>query len=307
MRVYRSSIKFPRHAKKPVLALGNFDGVHLAHQKMFRLARASAKKLGGIAVAYTFDPHPVRVLSKDSAPPMLNTLPQKLELLQACGLDAAVIEPFDLNFAHSKAEAWLEKVLLKRLHPHGVVVGYDFTFGSHRSGTVETLEHFCKKHDIQCQVLEAQMCGETLISSTRIRNFLSRGDVARAAELLGRPYFIDGIVIRGAGRGASLGIPTANLRSANELIPISGVYATWAQVGKKRYKSVTNIGFNPTFGGETLSIETHLLHFKKEFYGKTIRLHFVKRIRDERSFPSVKQLLTQIHRDILTAEKIFLG
>lgn len=305
MRVYRSSLKFPRSAKHPVFALGNFDGVHLAHQKMFALTRSAAKRLGGISAAYTFDPHPVRVLSKDSAPPMLNTLEQKLELLEACGLNAVVIEPFDLSFAHSKAEAWLEHVLLKRLRPRSVVVGYDFTFGTHRSGTVETLEHFCKKHDIQCQVLEAQMCGETLISSTRIRNFLSRGDVDRAADLLGRPYFIDGIVIRGAGRGASLGIPTANLRPLNELIPLPGVYASWVEVGKKRYKSVTNIGFNPTFGGETLSIEAHLLHFKKEIYGKTLRLHFAQKIRGERSFPNVEQLVAQIRRDIQKAEKIF--
>ena len=304
MKVYRGSKSFPASAKRPIVALGNFDGVHLAHQKMFRLAVALAKKLKGIALAYTFDPHPVKVLSRASAPAMINTLPQKLELLKKTGLQAVVIEKFQVQFAHLSPEAWFHKVILKKLHAAGVVVGYDFTFGAHRSGTVETMEKLCTDAGLACEVLEAQLLGETLISSSRIRDFVGKGEVDTAAKLLGRPFFIDGKVIQGAGRGASLGIRTANLKTDNELTPMGGVYACQAELGKRRYPAVTNIGLNPTFGGRTLSIETHLLGFHRNIYGKDLRLHFIQRIRDERSFDAVEALVTQIHKDIDRAKKI---
>ncbi len=303
MKVYRGSKSFPASAKRPIVALGNFDGVHLAHQKMFRLTVARARKLKGTAVAYTFDPHPVKVLSRASAPAMINTLTQKLELLEKTGVDAAVVEKFEPRFAHLSAEDWFEKVLVKNLHAAGVVVGYDFTFGSHRSGTVETMEKLCAAAGLDCQVLEAQLLGETLISSSRIRAFVAKGEVEVAARLLGRPFFLDGTVIQGAGRGASLGIRTANLKTDNELIPLGGVYACWAEIGKKRYPAVANVGLNPTFGGRTLSIEAHLLGFHRDIYGKRLRLHFLKRIRDERSFETVEALVAQIHRDIEAAKK----
>jgi riboflavin kinase/FMN adenylyltransferase len=186
-----------------------------------------------------------------------------------------------------------------------VVAGYDFTFGTHRSGTVETLEILCTKHGLSCHILEAQMLGETLISSSQIRAFVSHGDMERAKALLGRYFFVAGQVIRGAGRGASIGIPTANLKVENELIPMAGVYACWVEYGKNRYKAVTNIGMNPTFGGNTLSVETHLLRFKGEIYGKKLRLHFVKKIREERTFASSEELVKQIKKDIDTAKRIF--
>lgn len=280
------------------MALGNFDGVHLAHQKMFQRTLQLARKVKGTAVAYTFDPHPVRILSQESAPPMLNTLPQRLELIKKTGMQAVIVEPFDLKFAHWTAEEWFKKILVENLHAFAVIAGYDFTFGTHRSGTVETLEKLAAQHGLNYRILEAQMRGETLISSTQIRQFLLRGDVERAADLLGRPYFIDGIVVRGAGRGAKLGFPTANLRLENELPPLSGIYAGWAEVGGRRFKAVTNIGTNPTFGGKSMSVETYLLRFKKDIYGKKLRFHFVKRIREERTFASVEALVKQIRDDI---------
>lgn len=304
MKVYRGSKSFPASAKRPVVALGNFDGVHLAHQKMFRLAVTLAKKLKGTALAYTFDPHPVKVLSRASAPAMINTLAQKLELLKKTGLQAVVIEKFQIQFAHLSPEAWFKKVILKKLHAAAVVVGYDFTFGAHRSGTVETMEKLCIDAGLACQVLEAQLLGETLISSSRIRDFVSKGEVDIAAKLLGRTFFIDGTVIQGAGRGASLGIRTANIKTENELIPMGGVYACQVELGKRRYPAVTNIGLNPTFGGRTLSIEAHLLGFHRNIYGKKLRLHFIQRIRDERSFDTVESLVSQIHKDIDRAKKI---
>jgi riboflavin kinase/FMN adenylyltransferase len=305
VKVYRSSSRFPASVKKPVVALGNFDGVHKAHRKMFQIAIREAARIKGRSVAYTFHPHPVKVLSQVSAPPMINTLEQRLELMAETGLDAAVVEPFDLKFAHLSAEEWFRKILVKRLHASGVVVGYDFTFGSRRSGTVEVLERFCAEAGIFCRVMEAQLEGEGLISSTQIRSFVAKGDVEHAAELLGRWFFVDGKVVRGAGRGAGLGFPTANLKSENELKPASGVYACFAEVGRKRYRAVANLGQNPTFGGSALSLEAHLLNFKGNLYGKKLRLHFVKRLREERSFGSAEELAQQIRSDIRQAEKAF--
>ncbi|HKX12364.1 MAG TPA: bifunctional riboflavin kinase/FAD synthetase [bacterium] len=304
MKVYRSSSKFPASAKNPVVALGNFDGVHQAHQKMFKIAIREARRIKGRAVAYTFDPHPVKVLSQVAALPMINTLKQKLELMAETGLDAAVVEPFELKFAHLGAEEWFQKIVVKRLHAAGVVVGYDFTFGSRRSGTVEVLERLCAEAGIFCRVMEAQLEGEALISSTQIRAFVAKGEVEYAARLLGRWFFVDGTVIRGAGRGASLGFPTANLKTENELKPAPGVYACFAQVGRKKYRAVANLGQNPTFGGSALSLEAHLLNYKGNLYGKKLRLHFVKRLREERSFASAEDLVRQIRADIRHSQEI---
>ena len=284
--------------------MGNFDGVHRAHEKMFQLAHREAKRLRGSAVAYTFDPHPVKVLSKSSAPAMINTLPQKLELLGEQKLKAVVVEPFDLKFAHMDAREWFEKIILHRLHAAGVVAGYDFTFGVKRSGTVETLHQLCEEYKIQCHVLKAQTAGETLISSTQIRNFISQGELTQAAELLGRPYFIDGSVVRGVGRGKQIGVPTANLQTENELLPARGVYACRAKVGLRKYGAVTNIGYNPTFGGSSLSVETHLFHLHRRLYGKKLRLYFLQKIREEKTFASAEELVGQIKKDIRSAELI---
>lgn len=305
MKVYRSSKSFPKSLKNPVVALGNFDGVHRAHQKMFHWTCQLAKRLKGTPVAYTFEPHPVKVLSQSSAPPMINTLDQKLELLRLQKLKAVVVETFDRHFARLEAKEWFEKILIDRLHAQGVVAGYDFTFGVKRSGTVETLHHLCNEYHIHCDILEAQTLGDTLISSTQIRHLIAHGEIQRAAELLGRDFFIDGTVIKGVGRGEQIGIPTANLKVENELLPARGVYACRARVGRRRYRAVTNIGYNPTFGGEALSVETHLIRFRRKLYGKKIRLFFVKKIREERVFSTAEELVTQIKEDIQTASKLF--
>jgi riboflavin kinase/FMN adenylyltransferase len=304
VKIFHSSKSFPKSVKNPIIALGNFDGVHLAHQKMFQMARQAARRLGGTAIAYTFDPHPVQVLAQSSAPPMINTLSQKLELIRKQKFKAVVVEPFDHKFAHLGSREWFEKIILDRLHAKGLVAGYDFTFGVKRSGTVETLHHLCQEYKIYCDILEAQTLGDTLISSTQIRHLISHGDMPGVAQLSGRPYFIDGTVIQGVGRGKQIGVPTANLKVENKLLPARGVYACRAKVGLRSYGAVTNIGYNPTFGGESLSVETHLLRFRKKLYGKKIRLFFIKKIREEKTFASVNELVGQIKKDIHIAELI---
>lgn len=304
MKVYRGSKSFPASIKNPAVALGNFDGVHRAHQAMFKVAKRLAKKNRGHSVVYTFEPHPVKVLSPASAPPMINTLEQKLELIEEQKIDVVVVEPFNLRFAHMGARAWFDRIILKNLHATAIVAGYDFTFGTHRSGTIEFLQNFCNAQQIQCEILEAQLQGEMLISSTQIRQFVTRGEMSQAERLLGRPFFLDGTVIQGMGRGATLGIRTANLKVENDLLPARGVYACWARSGKRKYRSVVNIGMNPTFGGQALSIEAHLLEFKKDIYGEKLRLYFKAKIRDERTFASPKELIDQIHRDVKAGKKI---
>ncbi|HCU26017.1 MAG TPA: bifunctional riboflavin kinase/FAD synthetase [Deltaproteobacteria bacterium] len=306
-KIYHSSKSLPASLEKPVFALGNFDGVHLAHQRMFQMAIAAARKIGGLAAAYTFEPHPVKVLSPASAPKMINTLTQRLELMKKSGLNAVVVEPFNRKFAQLGAEEWFRKIVLGRLRAAGLVVGYDFTFGSHRSGTTETLLQLCRDSGLNCRVLEATLLGETLISSSQIRSFVAQGEVKQAGQLLGRPFFIDGRVIQGVGRGAELGIRTANLQTENELIPLSGVYACRAEIAGRHYPAVTNIGMNPTFGGTTLSIEAHLLRFKRDIYDRNLRLHFIERIREERTFASAGDLVVQIHHDIRETERILFS
>lgn len=292
--------------KRPVIALGVFDGVHRGHQHIFRLVRERAQRIGGTPVAYTFDPHPVKILAPEFCPPMINTLPQKIELIRREGIREVIVEKFTRAFSRQTPEGFFEKTIVRRLGAAELFVGYNFTFGIHRSGTTEHLETLAEKAGIRVTVVDAFFWKETLISSTEIRQMLSRGNVAAAEGLLGRPYFIEGKVIHGRGIGGKeLGIHTANLRSENDLILPTGVYITYAEVAGKKFKSVTNIGPNPTFGAVPLSIETHLLAFRRTIFGKRIRLEFLRKIREEIAFASPRDLATQIQNDIRIAMKHF--
>lgn len=317
MKLYHASKQYPKDAPRPVVALGNFDGVHLAHQAMFALAGKLAASLKALRIAYTFNPHPVRVLSKAASPLMINTLKQKLALLKDQGLDGTVLEPFDKEFATWSAKLWFEKVLVKNLRAQGVVAGYDFTFGKGRQGTIGTLKKLCETHNIKLSVLPAKTLRGTLISSSQIRQFIATGKIKEASDLLGRPFFIEGKVAAGMGRGQTIGIPTANLKTDNEIVPPRGVYVCRAEItiGKniRRFGGVTNIGLNPTFNQEAnqtlkqaFNIETHLFNFKQNIYGKNLKLEFLKRLRDEKKFSSPTKLVAQIQRDIQKA-KSFLG
>ncbi len=304
LKIFHGSDKLKKKPPHLVIALGNFDGVHLAHQRLIKLAIEKAKKKQGQAYVYTFEPHPVKVLSKVAAPLMIHTLEQKSELIEKLGVDGVIFERFDKNLARMTAKEWFDKIAIQRLKAATIITGYDFTFGYQRSGTVETLQELCKKNQVDFNMLSAQLFKKTLISSTQIRHFIEKGDIVHSNELLGYPFFIDGEIIAGQGRGKQLGIPTANLKTQNELIPPRGVYVCRALYKKQSWDAVTNIGINPTFGGQTLSIETHLIDFSKEVYGETLRLHFYKKLRDEKTFASVKDLSQQIKKDITQAKSL---
>ncbi|MBF0491535.1 MAG: bifunctional riboflavin kinase/FAD synthetase [Deltaproteobacteria bacterium] len=305
MKIFHSSKAARGKFKKLVLALGNFDGIHLAHRKMFEWTALLANELKAKAGVYTFDPHPVKVLSPASTPPLIGTPEQKIKWIKKNKIKVLILEPFDKHFAALGPEDFFNKILIETLGVKGLVVGYDFTFGKSRSGNLELLEKLCKASGIKLKVLPAFYHKNTLVSSTQIRHFILNGKILEANLLLGRPFTIQATVVRGKQIGRTLNFPTANLMVANELLPLSGVYATLTKIGLRKHHSVTNIGWRPTFYGNRLTIETHLLKLTKNLYGKKLQLSFIDRIREERKFENPEALVAQIHKDIECSKKIF--
>lgn len=305
MKVFYSSADARHFCKSgSAITMGNFDGLHTGHQWILKRLENEARKRHCPSIVYTFHPHPVQILAPHSAPPLINLLEQKIELISSLGINALVVEKFDRRFAHHSPEDFFETFLQKRLHAKFVTVGYDFTFGARRKGNVEALQRLCFEKQVDILIIPPFLKGETLVSSSLIRKYILEGMVKRVIPLLGRPFFLDGHVVHGEKRGRRLGFPTLNLETANELLPREGVYATRTLLGKKIYGSVTNIGHGPTFGGKKLKIETSVFGFNKKAYHRQIRLYFLSRIRDEIKFKTADQLMVQIRRDEAQARKI---
>lgn len=287
-----------------VVTIGNFDGVHFGHRQIISSLIANAKSRKLKSVVLTFDPHPVKVLSPTVAPKLISTKNQKIELFAELGVDAVVFQKFDADFAKLKPEDFFDIHLVQNLKARFIMVGYDFTFGEKRSGTIETLEALAGKANVDVEIISAKMSDSTLVSSTLIRKLVSEGNVEMAATLLTCPFFIDGKVVHGHKRGTALGIHTANLATENELLPSDGVYATLVEFAGERYDSVANVGFNPTFNNTERSIEAHIFDFDADIYGKDMRLVFVKKLRDEIKFVSPEALVMQIQKDIAEAKRV---
>lgn len=277
--------------------LGNFDGVHLGHQALFSEARRWAK-----AVAITFHPHPGKVLVPELAPKLITGLPRKLELFEHHGLDAAIVQPFSLEYARSAPEEF-ERSLFDHLRLAYLVVGSDFTYGRARAGTISTLEKAAAARGAQLHVVQPVCVDGVVVSSTKVREYVLEGRVSAAHRLLGRYFDLDGIVVRGQGRGRKIGVPTANVDTENELRPAPGVYAVRSRLeGETRLvPGAANIGVKPTFGGTEVTIEVHHLDWTGELYGKKLRVEFIDRLRDEARFGSVEELAAQIRRDLEAA------
>ncbi|MFL5249168.1 MAG: riboflavin biosynthesis protein RibF [Myxococcales bacterium] len=312
MQVFRSIDEAAGKLAGCAVAIGNFDGVHLGHRALFAIARARVG-IDRPAVALTFDPHPVRVLRPQLAPPVLTPLARKLELLAGCGLDATVVQPFTLDYARSAAAEFVERDLARGLGAAAVVVGHDFTAGNERA-RVDRLGPLLAARGIALELL-APVAHEGLVaSSTKIREFLLEGNVEAAAQLLARPHDVDGVVERGAGRGRAIGFATANVR-AEALLPANGVYAVRALVaepgaaglaGARRWDGVCNVGVKPTVqaSGPVLA-EAHLFdHPGHDLHGAPIRLSFIARLREERRFPSLDALKNQIAADASSARAV---
>lgn len=298
-----NEIQAPLH--NPVLTIGNFDGVHLGHLALFDLVKARAKALQGQSSVMTFEPHPLKVMRPGNGPALITPISQKLTLIDAAGIDVIFCVPFTRQFAAVSAEEFVRDILVGRIGIKEIVVGYDYTFGHKRLGDIGLLQRMGEELGFKVHVKAPIKIDETLVSSTSIRQLVQAGDLAEAERLLGRHYQISGTVIRGRRRGGRLlGYPTANLNLIDELIPGRGVYVVTVLINGTLYPGVTNIGYNPTFGENALSVETHLLDFSEDILGRSIRVNFLQRLRDEKTFDSVAQLSEQIARDIEEARKI---
>ena len=288
----------------PVLALGNFDGVHLGHRAIFRQVRARAQAIQGTGMVFTFDPHPSRLLRPDLAPPLLTTFEQKMRLIAAEGVEVGLRVPFTDAFAQQPPEAFIQEVLCGAIGARELVVGYDFRFGHRRAGTVEYLQDAAATYGYRVTVVSAISVAGLTVSSSNIRALIQRGDVEEASRLLGRYYAIEGPVVEGFRRGRTIGFPTANVQPINEIAPQTGVYAVRAAWREASFDGVANVGYNPTFGNDALSVEAHLFDFQADVYGETLRVEFVRKIRDERKFDSIDALVEQIGRDADAARAI---
>ena len=304
-------IHFPDDARparwtNPVLALGNFDGLHRGHVKILDRVKRRAAERTATSVVMTFDPHPPRVVRPDKAPPLLMTKAQRLEALEQTGVQGTAVVRFTPELSQWDPETFVRRVLVDWLRVAEVWVGANFLFGHERTGNFTTLRSLGARFGFRAEKIDPVRYKEFVVSSTRIRRLVSEGRVDEAGALLGRQYSIDGVVVEGSRRGHDLGFPTANLLTENELIPPNGVYASTVTLDGVIYPSITNVGLRPTFGDVSVPVvETHLLGFERSLYGTRLRLGFVQRIRDERAFDGPDALRAQIQTDIERARTLF--
>jgi riboflavin kinase/FMN adenylyltransferase len=296
----------PKWLAHPVLALGNFDGLHRGHLKIIERVRRGAAEHGGTPMAMTFDPHPPRVVRPDKAPPLLMTKAQKLEAFNRAGISAVAVVRFTHEMSQWDPETFVRTVLVEWLRVSEVWVGANFLFGHDRSGNFSLLRTLGQRYGFRADKIDPVRYKEFVVSSTRIRRLVTEGRMDEAGGLLGHQYYLDGTVVQGRQRGREIGFPTANLATDNELVPPHGVYATTLTIDGIVHASITNIGLRPTFG-ETLqtTIETHVLNYSGDLYGRAVRLGFVQRIRDERKFEDVDALRAQIEADVRRAGRLF--
>lgn len=306
MPVIRAIDDFNQQYPYPVLTVGNFDGVHLGHRALFNMVKERAAKAGGTSMVLTFEPHPIRVLTEQKGPPLITLYNQKMELIEALGIDVVICLDFTPDFAQVEPEDFVRDLLVQRIGVKEIVIGYDYRFGRKGRGNRDLLIAMGKELGFSVHTLGPEPGPDGgIISSTRIRELVMAGDVEKAPSLLGRKYRIAGRVIRGRDRGGRLlGFPTANLRLVDELIPKIGVYAVRVVLDDQTYDGVANIGRNPTFGDVALSVEVHCFDMKADLYGRTIKVDFIKRIRDEKKFSGPEELASQIAADCKLARRI---
>ena len=301
-------VRFPGSARPrwpvPVVALGNFDGLHRGHLKLVEQVRRRAGERGGTPAAMIFEPHPPKVLRPDKAPPLLMTFEQKMEAFERAGLQGVAVVEFTEELSRWEPEVFVETVLVDWLRVAEVWVGANFLFGRDRSGTFTLLKALGDDRGFRVEKIDPVLYKDFVVSSTRIRHLLTEGRVDEAGALLGHHYFIDGTVVRGDGRGVALGCPTANLATGNELLPAHGIYATLAIVDGVTYPAVTSLGVRPTIGDNKLTVETHLLDGGRDLYGQRMRVAFVKWLREERRYDGLEPLREQIALDCAEARRL---
>ena len=291
-----------------VITLGAFDGIHRGHQELLRRVETIARERGGRGILLSFEPHPQRVIAPGTAPPLLTPREEKLVLLEAAGLDTLVILPFNREFSQMEAEDFVRDILVGALGVRFLVLGHDHAFGRGRRGRPELLRKMAQELGFDLEVVGAVAEDGEPITSTLIRQVLAEGDVERAGHLLGRPYSLKGLVVKGDKRGHTLGYPTANLAipARDKCIPGNGVYAVWTRVRGLDYRGACSIGTRPTFGSDERTVEIHLIDFDSEIYGEPIEVLFRTKLREEKEFEGPEVLIEQIGKDVNEVKRILL-
>ena len=299
--IEKLSEKFPY----PVLAIGNFDGVHLGHQTIFRMLVEKTKEKNGTSIVLTFEPHPLRIISPEKAPKTLTPFKDKVNLIKSFGVDIVICVNFTKEFANIEAEDFAEKILYKTIGVKEVFIGSNYRFGKGRKGSPQLLNELGEKFGFKVTVVDDIKLNDITVSSSKIRTLIAKGKIEEASVFLGRHYSVIGIVIEGAKRGKRLlNTPTANIAIFNELLPKDGVYAVTVDIDGKIYGGAANIGYNPTFEDKKFSFEVHILDFDGNLLGKTLRVNFIKRIRDEMKFTNIEDLTLQIRKDVEETKQI---
>ena len=298
--------RLSRRLVNPVVTLGNFDGIHLGHQKIFERVKAEASSMGVESVVITFEPHPLKILSPQSCLTLLTPFRRKILLIEQSGMDVLLCIEFTKTFSEMSPPDFVKNILVEKVGAQKVIVGFNYHFGKNKKGNPQILKQIGSLFNLQVEIIDSLIIEGTTVSSSKIRELIKNGQVEKASKLLGRHYSILGKVIEGAKRGHLLGFPTANLEISEELTPLPGVYAVEVLWKRQSFKGVANVGWNPTFqteGEGKISSEVYILDFNEDIYGEEIQIDFVRRIRDEARFDSIAQLITQIQKDIEWAQE----
>jgi riboflavin kinase/FMN adenylyltransferase len=312
MEIIKGIENLKRPFISPVVTLGNFDGVHLGHQEIFKRVKEEALKIHGESVVITFEPHPLKVLAPEKFLPLLTPFRKKMMLIEKSGIETVLCIEFSFAFSEISPTEFIKSILVGKVKVKKVIIGYNYHFGKGQRGDAQTLIESGKVFDFEVEVVKPLKVGQTIVSSSKIRDLIQRGEVEVASRLLGRYYLISGKVLEGAKRGKTLGFPTANLEISDELYPKTGVYAVEVVWHQQQFNGLANVGLNPTFSSqigkreEQFSLEVHILNFNQQIYGEEIEVYFKKRIRDEVRFRSPSLLIEQIKKDIWWAnENVF--
>lgn len=302
MKLYSSIDDLPETFSAGAVTIGNFDGVHRGHARLLEQLNARAAEFNGPSVVFTFEPHPVRLLRPDEAPAPLTWVARKAELLAQSNVDVVIAYPTSREFLSLTANEYFQQIICDQLRTRAIVEGPNFFFGKNREGNIELLEQLCDAAKISLDIVEPLTSDDQFVSSSRVRAAIAAGDVDAANAMLTQPYRIRGMVTHGAGRGATIGFPTANVSAVDTLLPGLGVYAgeahTSSSNGKQQWPAAINIGPNPTFGEDQVKVEVHLLDFVGDLYGEPLEVDFVTRLRDIQKFASKDELIEQLARDI---------
>lgn len=307
MKLIRNLDDFPADLRHGAVAIGNFDGVHHGHARIVERLRAAAAALHGPAIVFTFDPHPVRLLRPEKAPPPLTWTDRKADLLAELGVDAVVSYPTDLALLNLTAEAFFQTIVDQRLGAVAIAEGPNFRFGHNRAGDIELLATLTTQAGMRLEVVDPVLIDGEIVSSSRCRQLISAGQVEAANRLLTQPYRIRGLVVHGAGRGSTIGFPTANIDGIDTLLPAPGVYAGRAILEGKSRAVAINIGPNPTFGEQRLKVEAHVIDWHGSLYSSVLEVDFHARLRDIQHFDNVQALKEQLLRDVEQAKRLAAG